>query len=116
MASESGKAKTIQIFHYLKRNPNFKREEFWEYWTRVHGPKIVPLAEKYGFQRYQQVGALLYSPIYISTLLLSGSITYAMFRGPAPHIRSCRIQLLSRMRSERGISQEWRRNHRAGGI
>lgn len=76
MASEFGNTELVQIFHYLKRNPKLKREEFWEYWERVHGPKLVPLAEKYGFQRYQQVGYLLfiYAPpppfFYCSLLLL----------------------------------------------
>ncbi|CAN8096099.1 unnamed protein product [Discula destructiva] len=45
----------VQVFHYLKRNPKFKREEFWEYWQNIHGPKLVPLAEKHGVRRYQQL-------------------------------------------------------------
>lgn len=43
------------MFHYLKRNPKFTREEFWAYWKDTHGPKLIPLAEKYGFIQYQQV-------------------------------------------------------------
>ncbi|KAK2615008.1 hypothetical protein N8I77_001787 [Diaporthe amygdali] len=44
----------VQVFHYLKRNPNLTRDQFWAYWQDIHGPKLVPLAENYGFLRYQQ--------------------------------------------------------------
>lgn len=43
------------MLHYLKRNPQFTRDQFWAYWKDIHGPKLVPLAEKYGFTQYQQV-------------------------------------------------------------
>lgn len=55
MPSSSGDTGHVQTIQYLKRNPKFNREEFWEYWQTIHGPKLVPLAEKYGVKRYQQV-------------------------------------------------------------
>lgn len=45
----------VQVLHYLKRNPKFTRDQFWAYWKDIHGPKLVPLADKYGFTQYQQV-------------------------------------------------------------
>lgn len=55
MASKAADTGVVQVLHYLKRNPKFTRDQFWAYWKDIHGPKLVPLAEKYGFTQYQQV-------------------------------------------------------------
>lgn len=55
MASKAVDTGGVQVLHYLKRNPKFTRDQFWAYWKDIHGPKLVPLAEKYGFTQYQQV-------------------------------------------------------------
>lgn len=55
MTSQAAGIGGVQVFHYLKRNPKFTRDQFWAYWEDTHGPKLVPLAEKYGFIQYQQV-------------------------------------------------------------
>lgn len=55
MTSQAAGTTGVQVLHYLKRNPKFTRDQFWAYWKDTHGPKLVPLAEKYGFIQYQQV-------------------------------------------------------------
>lgn len=55
MASKAADTGCVQVLHYLKRNPKFTRDQFWAYWKDIHGPKLVPLAQKYGFTQYQQV-------------------------------------------------------------
>lgn len=55
MTSKAAETGAVQVLHYLKRNPKFTRDQFWAYWKDIHGPKLVPLAERYGFTQYQQV-------------------------------------------------------------
>jgi hypothetical protein len=45
----------IQILVYIRRRPELTLERFYEHWENVHGPTVIPWAEKHGFQRYQQV-------------------------------------------------------------
>jgi hypothetical protein len=40
---------------YVKRHPDFTREQFWEYWQEQHAPKVAPLATHFNITRYQQV-------------------------------------------------------------
>jgi hypothetical protein len=57
-ASNSG---LTQMVTYVKRHPNYTREDFWSYWQTQHAPKVVPLATYFNITRYQLVklGALL---------------------------------------------------------
>ncbi|KAG6359628.1 hypothetical protein INS49_013150 [Diaporthe citri] len=55
MTSKTTDTGGVQVLHYLKRNRKFTRDQFWAYWKDIHGPKLVPLAEKYGFTHYQQL-------------------------------------------------------------
>lgn len=48
-----------QMFSYVKRHPDFTREEFWTYWFDEHAPKVAPLAAHFNITRYQQVSAVL---------------------------------------------------------
>ena len=45
----------LQMVTYVKRRPDFTREEFWKYWETQHAPKVVPLAVHFNITRYQQV-------------------------------------------------------------
>jgi hypothetical protein len=45
----------VQIIAYLKRNPAFTREEFYEHWEKKHAPLAIPLFQKSGVIAYQQV-------------------------------------------------------------
>ncbi|KAK7432179.1 hypothetical protein QQZ08_001124 [Neonectria magnoliae] len=40
---------------YVKRHPEFTRDEFWEYWETQHAPKVAPLATHFNITRYQQI-------------------------------------------------------------
>ncbi|KAK7216829.1 hypothetical protein V2G26_004832 [Clonostachys chloroleuca] len=44
-----------QMVTYVKRHPDWTREEFWAYWQTQHAPKVVPLATYFNITRYQQV-------------------------------------------------------------
>jgi hypothetical protein len=46
----------ILLIVYIKRNPSLSRAEFYDHWKDVHGPKVIPWAEKHGIRRYQQAG------------------------------------------------------------
>ncbi|KAF2106846.1 EthD domain-containing protein [Lophiotrema nucula] len=54
MASDS-KSDGIQVLTYIRRNPALTREQFYEHWEKVHGPKVIPWIEKHGLKRYQQI-------------------------------------------------------------
>ncbi|KAF6801125.1 ethyl tert-butyl ether degradation [Colletotrichum sojae] len=47
----------LQMLTYVKRHPDFTREEFWTYWFDEHAPKVAPLATHFNITRYQQVRA-----------------------------------------------------------
>lgn len=55
VASCKPEESAVQMITYVKRHPDFSREEFWEYWETQHAPKVVPLATHFGIRRYQQV-------------------------------------------------------------
>lgn len=44
-----------QMVTYVKRHPDYTRDEFWKYWETQHAPKVVPLATHFNITRYQQV-------------------------------------------------------------
>lgn len=44
-----------QMVTYVKRHPDYTRQEFWDYWQTQHAPKVVPLATYFNITRYQQV-------------------------------------------------------------
>ncbi|KAM0327988.1 hypothetical protein ACHAQA_005387 [Verticillium albo-atrum] len=45
----------VQMVTYVKRHPDYTREEFWEYWETQHAPRVAPLATHFNITRYQQV-------------------------------------------------------------
>lgn len=45
----------LQMVTYVKRHPDFSREEYWDYWQTQHAPKVAPLAVHFNITRYQQV-------------------------------------------------------------
>ncbi|KAM5347458.1 hypothetical protein ACJ41O_010463 [Fusarium nematophilum] len=45
----------VQMVTYVKRRPDFTRDQFWAYWQTQHAPKVVPLATYFNITRYQQV-------------------------------------------------------------
>ncbi|KAH7322387.1 EthD domain-containing protein [Stachybotrys elegans] len=45
----------MQMVTYVKRHPEYTREEFWEYWETQHAPKVAPLAAHFNITRYQQI-------------------------------------------------------------
>ncbi|KAH6672727.1 EthD domain-containing protein [Plectosphaerella plurivora] len=45
----------LQMVTYVKRHPDFTREEYWDYWQTQHAPKVAPLAVHFNITRYQQV-------------------------------------------------------------
>jgi hypothetical protein len=44
-----------QMVTYVKRHPDYTREEFWDYWETQHAPKVAPLAAHFNITRYQQI-------------------------------------------------------------
>ncbi|KAI6781921.1 uncharacterized protein J7T54_005131 [Emericellopsis cladophorae] len=44
-----------QMVTYVKRHPDFTRQEFWTYWQEQHAPKVAPLATYFNISRYQQI-------------------------------------------------------------
>ncbi|PVH68001.1 hypothetical protein DL98DRAFT_523015 [Cadophora sp. DSE1049] len=45
----------VQRLTYVKRHPDYTREEFWDYWETQHAPRVAPLATHFNITRYQQV-------------------------------------------------------------
>ncbi|CRK11482.1 hypothetical protein BN1723_001814 [Verticillium longisporum] len=45
----------LQMVTYVKRHPDFTRQEFWDYWQTQHAPRVAPLAAHFNISRYQQV-------------------------------------------------------------
>ncbi|TDZ36622.1 hypothetical protein C8035_v005075 [Colletotrichum spinosum] len=45
----------VQMLSYVKRHPDFSRDQFWDYWYNEHAPKVAPLATYFNITRYQQV-------------------------------------------------------------
>ncbi|KAE8320133.1 EthD domain-containing protein [Aspergillus transmontanensis] len=43
-----------QMITYIKRHPDWTREEFWTHWQTEHAPKVAPLATYFNITRYQQ--------------------------------------------------------------
>ncbi|CAG9982130.1 unnamed protein product [Clonostachys byssicola] len=54
-ASCKGNTGLTQMVTYVKRHPDWTRENFWAYWQTQHAPKVVPLATYFNITRYQQV-------------------------------------------------------------
>ena len=44
-----------QMVTYVKRRPDFTRQQFWDYWQNQHAPKVIPLASYFNITSYQQV-------------------------------------------------------------
>lgn len=44
-----------QTITYIKRHPDWTREEFWTHWQTEHAPKVAPLATYFNITRNQQV-------------------------------------------------------------
>ncbi|KAE8417851.1 EthD domain-containing protein [Aspergillus pseudocaelatus] len=44
-----------QMISYVKRHPDWTREDFWTHWQTVHAPKVAPLAAYFNITRYQQI-------------------------------------------------------------
>ncbi|KAG7112774.1 Conidial pigment biosynthesis dehydratase EthD like protein [Verticillium longisporum] len=45
----------LQMVTYVKRHPDFTRQEFWDYWQTQHAPRVAPLAAHFNISRYPQV-------------------------------------------------------------
>ncbi|KAK6813232.1 hypothetical protein RU639_011106 [Aspergillus parasiticus] len=44
-----------QMITYIKRHPDWTREDFWTHWQTEHAPKVAPLATYFNITRYQQI-------------------------------------------------------------
>ncbi|KAF7554826.1 hypothetical protein G7046_g6706 [Stylonectria norvegica] len=55
LASCSSNTGLLQMVTYVKRRPDFTREQFWTYWETQHAPKVVPLSVYFNITRYQQI-------------------------------------------------------------
>ncbi|BAE59088.1 EthD domain-containing protein [Aspergillus flavus] len=44
-----------QTITYIKRHPDWAREEFWTHWQTEHAPKVAPLATYFNITRNQQI-------------------------------------------------------------
>lgn len=53
----------LQMVIYVKRHPDFTRQEFWDYWQTQHAPRVAPLAAHFNISRYQQVKATAIAPL-----------------------------------------------------
>jgi hypothetical protein len=51
MASE----KLIRISSFIRRKPGVSKEEFYQYWTQVHGPMCTEFMRRHGVVEYTQV-------------------------------------------------------------
>ncbi|KAF2492568.1 hypothetical protein BU16DRAFT_85678 [Lophium mytilinum] len=55
MASEN----LIRISSFIRRKPGVSKEEFYQYWTQVHGPLCTDFMMRHGVVEYVQVLPLL---------------------------------------------------------
>lgn len=58
----------VQLITYIRRNPKLTLEQFYEYWEKVHGPKVIPVLEKYDVLEYSQVNYK--SPVAVTVLII----------------------------------------------
>lgn len=52
-----------QMVTYVKRHPEWSRQDFWDYWQKQHAPKVVPLSTHFNITRYQQVRRPFHLPL-----------------------------------------------------
>ncbi|KAK7186864.1 hypothetical protein PSPO01_06993 [Paraphaeosphaeria sporulosa] len=53
--TDMAKENYIQILTHIRRNRQLTPEKFYDHWENVHGPKVIPWAEKHGIVQYQQI-------------------------------------------------------------
>jgi hypothetical protein len=75
----------IQVLSYVRRNRSMTREQFYDHWENVHGPKVIPWIEKHGIRRYQQVSHLPSFPLtpYMLTICFQIHVAGSTLPGPA---------------------------------
>ncbi|KAJ5131091.1 uncharacterized protein N7515_007130 [Penicillium bovifimosum] len=46
---------TLVLLCFIKRRQDLTEDQFYEYWEKIHGPKIAPWALKHGIVGYKQI-------------------------------------------------------------